>query len=1175
MKTSAYPCRQRRAFGAVAGLFVAQFSLWTGPALTSPVLNAQGITNGVVEAASVRGKLRRFDQSFHAAVPVQLLDRSNQVVQTQLSDESGGYSFTNVPAGTYSVRCQVPGGFRYYGLDRVVSGGTLTKAGPEVADLPTVTLQGGAPSQSADFTFAPFKKGTWKTYNFRDGLAGSDSRKILLLPDGTLWVASRGGIARFDGAAFKYLRKEDGLPDNFILNLHREPNGKIWICTGDGVACFDPSAAPGRQLRSYTSADGLITGLIQAVCQTPDGRMWFGGIGLCRFDGSRFVTVSPTNPPVISINKMTASKDGAMWIGTFEGLVRFDGTNFAAITGAPPRCDNPTVGPDGAIWFGSFRGLWRYDPSSESARGPARLHNYTTRDGLISDAVYVPYFSPDGALWVTTRGGVSRFDGTNFVNFTKADGLASTAIISIARTDEGVFWFGAEGGELTRYDSTSFESYTVADGLADNWLTGSHRLADGRLWVASRVRPSRPVGLNQWSETGFTPVALPDADTGPVDRICRRADGLYVVGGFQRAWAYRLEGTNLVSVLRPRDFEIRRTGDVLSDKDGNIWLAQYGAGLWQAHRSDTTDRGWDLYRAPEKHWLFFPSRLELDGEGRLWAGGRFSHAGRYSGGQWQAFTEKDGLAGQHIQWIWKDWDGSVWLATEAGASRFDGKRFNNFANSGDRLADDLVLFVQRDSAGRLWFGTRAGATRYDRQVWSSLDALDGLAGDWVNHVFEDRDGTYWISTDQGLTHYRPRRGEAPPPSVSMIVEAMSYAPGADLPPIEEGRAVRFKLEVNDLRTRPETRRFRYQVVNGQKSTRDFETTNGWRLMGKASEFPWHGDKAGAFTMAVQYIDRDMNYSKPTILALNVFTPWYANGRILFPSGGAVAGLVVWAFVARSLVLKRKREAALLREQMLEQERRARVELERENAERRRAEEEARRANQAKSQFLANMSHELRTPLNAIIGYSEMLEEEAPEIGAQAMIPDLQKVQAAAKHQLGLINDILDLSKIEAGKMTLFVETFDLAKLIGEVRSTVQPLIARNANRLEVDCPADIGTIKADQTKVRQVLFNLLSNASKFTEKGVITLRARSEISNLKFEIQDTGIGMTAEQLSKLFQAFTQADASTSRKYGGTGLGLALSRRFCQLMGGDLTVTSEPGKGSTFTVRLPAVVEEGN
>jgi signal transduction histidine kinase len=232
------------------------------------------------------------------------------------------------------------------------------------------------------------------------------------------------------------------------------------------------------------------------------------------------------------------------------------------------------------------------------------------------------------------------------------------------------------------------------------------------------------------------------------------------------------------------------------------------------------------------------------------------------------------------------------------------------------------------------------------------------------------------------------------------------------------------------------------------------------------------------------------------------------------------------------------------------------------------------ASQHKSQFLANMSHELRTPLNAIIGYSEMLQEEAEDLNADAFLPDLERINAAGKHLLGLINDILDLSKIEAGRMDLYIESFEVGQLVRDVEAIVQPLMDKNGNTLVVTCPPDVGTMNADLTKIRQALFNLLSNAAKFTDHGTITLTvAREQDDWLTFAVSDTGIGMTEEQLGRLFEAFSQAEASTRSQYGGTGLGLAISRHFCRLMGGDLTVESAHGGGSTFTVRLPTVVKE--
>jgi signal transduction histidine kinase/ActR/RegA family two-component response regulator len=313
----------------------------------------------------------------------------------------------------------------------------------------------------------------------------------------------------------------------------------------------------------------------------------------------------------------------------------------------------------------------------------------------------------------------------------------------------------------------------------------------------------------------------------------------------------------------------------------------------------------------------------------------------------------------------------------------------------------------------------------------------------------------------------------------------------------------------------------------------------------------------------------------TVIALSFFEPMLASRATVLPPVAAIFFFVMNIVAVTGLVYLAIRYFASLLDaekagqvRLIGQLGEAATELSSVLAQLRERNEALVEASDHKSRFLATMSHELRTPLNAIIGYSEMLQEEADEQGETSRVDDLQKIKLAGQHLLGLINDVLDLSKIEAGRMDFVEDRCSVRSLLDDVVTVAKPLVDKNRNQLIVECAGDAGELQTDVTKVRQILLNLLSNAAKFTDAGTVTLSATADERAVQFAVRDSGIGLTESQLGRLFKEFSQAEASTSRRYGGTGLGLALSRKLARAMGGDITVVSAPGLGSTFTLTLP-------
>ncbi len=1058
---------------------------------------------------------------------------------TSMTDPQGRYQFAHLRPGRYGIRIHTPGRL----VNHEQSGSLRVSDGQSVTNV--------------DFRIAPFKKGTWRTFNSHDGLPSLGVRTLHRDPDGILWIGTRNGLARFDGTLMRSFTTEDGLAGNDIASIARDPKGTLWIASENGGL----SRLDGDRFIPGTS-DGLMPTALHAVHADRQGRVWAGGPGLHSVSGAGVVHYSETNGfPAEEVYKIASGPDGRLWCATDEGLVSFDGSRFTNVTLAagiaPFVADSPKVAPDGSVWFGSWgRGVWRHDPSATNGRS---LQNWTTADGLADNVVWSVEFAPDGTVWMATLNGVSRFDGTSFLRYTRDDGLADNHVSVIHRDPRGILWFATQAG-LTRHDPDTTVTYTTADGLVSNAIRSSARGSDGHLWFATDR------GLSRWDGVAFinytTREGLP---VNEVRDVAARKDGTVCVVTTSGIGVF--DGERYLPLPAP-EATARNIVCVDVAPDGTIAAGTFGGELlrWTDPRKSASVEtiGDGAYQGVVSILCLASNHvwLGLNGGGGIVRIHPETGDGRSTREQRTLLRVRDGLSDDYGLALASDRSGAVWMGGTTGLSSFTTNGITRF-NRRRQAAGEEIHELYEDSKGLLWVARKSGVRFSDGLAWSNLDDRDGLPANEVHTVVEGTDGALWFGTDRGVA--RHRRWIEVPPVPRLALRGSPSHGGEDLPRVVSTEVpATFRWQLTEFRTSPDSRMFRWQVAGGPLSAGTLDSDVGWSEPEPGAEVEWSTNRAGHYTLAVQFIDRNLNRSAPQKMTFEVRSPWFRNAVVMVPLLGLHAGLLGWGVYGGVLFLRNRREARRLQERVLEEERKAR--------------EAAETANQAKSLFLASMSHELRTPLNAIIGYSELVQEELEDASQGALVPDLQRINAAARHQLSLVNDLLDFSKIEAGKMTLFVEEFEVFPVVREVEATVLPLFTRNGNRLELDCPSNIGHARTDQTRLRQILFNLLSNAAKFTQEGVIRLSvsrrtlsssgAHSDATQLVFQVTDTGMGITPEQLTRLFRAFTQAEADTAKKFGGTGLGLALSRQFAEMMGGTLTVESQHAIGSTFTLVIP-------
>ncbi len=843
---------------------------------------------------SIEGRLLMLDDATpHVAVAVQAI-RGGKLVATVLSDNDGKYRFANLQAGIYRVRCYTLNGYLYYGKDKPV----------DASHAASLHVQGGRALENINFRFAPLKKGTRRDINYLVGLAGGYVLAIHCDPNGMMWFGTHTGVSRYDGKKFVNFTARDGLAHSSVRAIHSDPDGVMWFGTPKGISRYD-----GKEFVTFTTEDGLVHDSINAIHRDPDGVMWIGTYGgVSRYDGKKFVSFTTEDGLVHdSINAIHRDPDGFIWFGTYGGGVsRYDGKEFISLTTEDGLVNNWLHAiyrdPDGMMWFGcGGGGVSRYDGKE--------FINFTTKDGLASHAVLAIHSGPDGVIWFGTNNGVSRYDGKGFINFTTED-ILSNWVNAIYCAPDGIVWFGTNNG-VSRYDAKGFVNLTTQDGLLQNSVRVIHNDPDGVMWLGTRK------GISRYDRKEFVNLTAEDGlVSGWLESIYRDPDGILWFGtDGPQGGISRYDGKKFVNFTTKDGLAGKNVKGIDRDRHGIMWFGARGGGVSRYDGREfvnfTTEDG---LASNGVHAVY------VDPAGVLWFGtGDSSGAGgvsRYDGREFVNFTTKDGLASNWVHDIYRDPDGVMWFGTQGGVSRYDSKgiedssHFVNFTIV-DGLAYDEVLEVFRDMNGVMWFGTWAGGvSMYDGTAWSSLDTRDGLAGNNVGSIAQDSDGFLWFGTEDGVTRYQP---SATPPKVYIVsvTTDQTYEDLSAVQPFTPGTRVTIEYSSIDFKTIPEKRQYRYRVykvrANEHKPSFPRSPTYPYLPSARNTAFDWIPSEPGRYIFEVQAIDRDLNYSEPASLELEIVTPFYMKASFLVPTLGSIAVLLLMAIVSVTAYIRRHKQ----------------------------------------------------------------------------------------------------------------------------------------------------------------------------------------------------------------------------------------------------------------------------
>ncbi len=1066
-----------------------------------------------------------------------------------------------------------------------------------------------------------------KFEQFSDGLSQNTVYVILQDQYGFMWFATQDGLNKYDGYTFTHYRHDpqnpDSLSNNFILSIYEDKAGTLWVGTdGGGLNKYD------RQQDKFVhyqnepqNPDSLSSDVVLGIYEDSKSTLWistFDG-GLNRFDPqqNQFVHYQndPQNPNSLSSNavwRIHEDSTGTLWIGADNhGLNQFDREQNQFV-----RYQHDPLNPNSlshnkitfiyedstnTLWIGTEGGgLNQFD--RQRKQFVHYLHNPLNPNSLSNNIIWSIYEDSTGVLWIGTDDGLNQFDReqNQFIHYRHDPknpySLNNDYVMSLYEDRAGALWIGTDGGGLNKFDRRrdKFQHYFHEpqndNRLSDNLVSSIYQDNKGMLWVGTSA------GLNKFDPSR------------------------------EKVTHYFNDPQN------PDSLSDNEIWSIYEDRTGTLWIGTYGGGLNQYNRQDDTFVHY-VHEPKNPVSLSHNQVRTLyeDKSGTLWIGTR-DGLNRFDRdiNQFVSFhhvsNNPNSLSDDSILSIYEDRQGMLWIGTQAGGlNQFDRKK-NKFIRymyepqNNDTLSYNEVSAIYEDQKGRLWIATLGGGlNQFDRktETFTHYRETDGLANDVVYGILEDKQGNLWLSTNKGLSKFNPQTNTFRNYDVLDGLQSNEFraayhkSPRGELffggingfnafypeqikdnpyiPPVVVTDFKIFNQSVNIGESSPLQQQismtqditlsykqsffsFEFAALNFLESSKN---QYAYRLEGLETEWNQAGTRRqayytsvphGTYTFRVKGSNNDGIWNeKGTAIQITILPPpwktWWAYTLYVI----TILTIIV------TYIRAQKRQ---LREKQLELEREKEIAA------------QLKEADRLKDEFLANTSHELRTPLNGIVGIAESLIDGAAGNITQQLQSNLAMIVSSGRRLTNLVNDILDYSKLKKKEFDLQLQTIDMRTIADLVLALSQPLIGHKPVELINTIPADLQPINADENRIQQILYNLVGNAIKFTDSGTISISAEMisgitleesketdseplHNSQLAITVSDTGIGIAEEKLDRIFEAFEQADGSTSRVYGGTGLGLAVTQQLVKLHGGQMHVQSQIGMGSQFIFTLPS------